>query len=94
MASRYPDLVKIQTEYESIFFIKRIRFIPSFPGQVVSMFPLGSPAVGVTTSGLEWDLNKATFDQHFMSQSNVCLGEGFEVSIDEGTLMCSLLLNS
>lgn len=94
LASRYPDLMKIQTEWETILFIKGRRFIPSFPGQVVSIFPIGSPTRGITTQGLEWDVQEAVFDQNYMSQSNVCLGGGFDISIKEGTLMCSLLLNS
>jgi len=94
LASRYPDLMKIQTEWETIFFVNRQRFITCFPGQVVSIFPLGSPTQGVTTQGLEWDVKDAVFDQNFMSQSNVCLSDEFKISLKEGTLMCSLLLNS
>lgn len=94
LAARYPDLMKIQTEWETILFIKGKQFISCFPGQVVSMYPLGSTVRGITTRGLEWELNNAVFDQSFASQSNVCIGEGFDLSVIEGTLMCSLLLNS
>lgn len=94
LASRYPDLMKIQTEWEVISFAKSQKFIICFPGQVVSLYPLGIPARGVTTHGLEWELRDATLNQDFVSQSNVCLGEGFTISVAEGTVMCSLLLNS
>jgi thiamine pyrophosphokinase len=88
---RRPKKITIETERETIVGIKGNQRFPCYPGQLISLIPLGSSVTGVTTKGLKWELNNATLDKNFFSLSNACLSSSFEVSIDHGDLICCLL---
>ena len=85
---RYPGKLFIESEYETIFLINQSMKISCHPGQKISLLPLSSPAIDVTTRGLKWELQKATLNHHFMSISNICLNDTFNVEIKEGSLLC------
>lgn len=91
---RYAGKLVIETEYETIFVINQSMEISCLPGQKISLLPLGPPAIDVITKGLKWELQKATFNHHFMSVSNICLNETFKIEIKEGNLLCCLSRNS
>lgn len=88
---RYGKKVVIETERETLFMITGKHKLSCHPGQTVSLIPLGSPAVGVTTRGLKWELTGATMDTNFISLSNICLEDFFDIEIAEGDLICCLL---
>jgi len=88
---RHAHKVIIETERESLFVISGKSRLACHPGQTVSLIPLGAPAKGVTTKGLKWELNHSTLDTNFMSISNICLENSFDITIDEGDLICCLL---
>ena len=91
LLSRFKPMLTIETDYETLFFVEGSCSIPSAPGQTVSLLPLGSPAREVTSKGLKWELESATLDKSFMSVSNICLGDSFTLSIEEGELLCFLI---
>ena len=88
---RFPEKIVIETERESIFSITGKNLLDTYPGQVISLIPIGSSPTGVTTKGLKWELQEATIDKNFISLSNVCLGVQVEISIEYGDLICCLL---
>lgn len=59
------------------------------PGDIVSLIPLGGDAVGVTTEGLEWALDRATLRfGPARGVSNVLQGERARVWLRKGLLLC------
>lgn len=88
---RHADKVVIETERETLFMVSGRQTLECHPGQTVSLIPLGSPAKGVTSKGLKWELNDSTLDTDFMSISNICLESSFHIEIAEGDLICCLL---
>ncbi len=91
LLSKYSDFLTIETEFETLFVVKHNQFIRCKAGQTVSLLPLGSPAKGVNSSGLKWELRNKTINQDFMSISNISPGGTFSVSIEEGQLLCFLI---
>lgn len=89
LLSLFPKII-IETETESVFSICYEKHIDCHPGQKLSLLPLNSPAVDVTTIGLQWELKNATLNQYFRSISNVCLGHSVTIKIDHGELICCL----
>lgn len=85
---RYPHKVFIETESELIFAIKGTTTIECQPGQTISFLPLGGPVTGISSQGLKWELKNASFDQSFMSISNICLSNTVTLSIAVGDLIC------
>lgn len=83
----------IESEYETIFAVSGEEKIDCFPGQTLSLIPFGNPAIGVTTSGLKWELQNAVLNNNFLSISNVSLGNSFTISINSGTILCCLVRN-
>lgn len=88
---RYLDMLKIETDYETLFFVSGERTISCSPGQTVSIMPLGEPALGVKSLGLKWELDNVRLDEGFMSVSNICLRDSFSLSIKEGSALCLLI---
>ena len=88
---RFPNHIIIETERETLFSIEGHRHVNCYPGQCISLIPIGSSAEGVTTHGLKWELKNATLNKNFFSLSNVCLHSFFEISIRQGNLLCCLL---
>ena len=87
---QYPMLAYMETEKELVFAFQHHVKVESYPGQTVSLFPLGQPAEGVTTKGLQWELNNINLNQSFFSISNIALSSNFEVTIKNGFLICCL----
>lgn len=83
----------IESEYETIFAISGDKKINCNPGQTVSLIPFGNPVIGLTTRGLKWELQNATLNNNFLSISNISLGNSFTISINSGTILCSLVRN-
>lgn len=89
LTCRFSKIV-IETETESIFCINREKHIDCFEGQKLSLLPLNSPVIGVSTTGLKWELKNATIDKYFRSISNVCLSRSVQIHVDSGELICCL----
>lgn len=87
---KYPQKLYLENERELLFAIDRKVEIKCFPGQTVSLIPMSSPALGVTTKGLKWEMQNANLDKNFMSVSNVCLTSTLHIEINEGDLICCL----
>jgi len=87
---RHPGLLSIESEYETLFVIDHTMEVPCQQGQTISLIPLGGPVQGVTTKGLKWELNNATFNRDFMSISNICLSNSFLVEVQSGDILCCL----
>jgi thiamine pyrophosphokinase len=88
---RHPFILQIESEYETVFAINKSTSIDCFQGQTLSLLPFGGTVKGVTTKGLKWELNNASFDQNMMSISNVCLSDHVKISFEQGILICSLV---
>lgn len=57
------------------------------PGDVVSLFPVGGPARGVTTDGLRWPLDRAELlPGSSLGTSNLFEGARAAVEVDEGVV--------
>lgn len=87
---KYPSNIVIESSYEKTFALSGTNEVTTQPFQTISLLPLFSPAYGVTTKGLKWELTKQTLDQNFLSLSNVSLGSSFTVTVEKGTLICTL----
>lgn len=86
---RFPGKIVFETETETLFSIQGTQEIKTFPGQTLSLIQMGK-ACGITTKGLRWELNKANFDKYLYSLSNIAHGHSFQVTIEEGDLICCL----
>ena len=89
LVARHPSRLMIQSEEETIFCLQKQNHVAAFPGQTISLIPLGQ-VTGVTTEGLQWEVHNAAFNKHFMSLSNICLGNSFKVNMQSGDLLCVL----
>lgn len=85
---RYPNLLKIESDTETIMVVEGNSQVDSFEGQTVSLIPIGGPCLEVNTSGLKWEIKDARMDSNFLSLSNICLHDHFSVSIGTGKLLC------
>lgn len=90
LLSRHPGNLFYLSQNEKMFVIDERAELICTPGQTISLIPLNGPVIGVTTSGLQWELYDYTLDQDFMSISNVCIKEKVSVSIESGDLLCAL----
>jgi thiamine pyrophosphokinase len=87
---RYPMKVFIETESERLFVVNGPLEIPCTPGQTVSFIHLGTPATGVTSSGLKWEMQNATFSKYYFSLANICLSHSIRLTLTSGDLLCCL----
>ena len=60
--------------------------LPSFKGQQVSIFSLGTPAA-VTSKDLKYPLSKITLSSWWMGTLNECLSESFSLEFEKGKLI-------
>ena len=88
LLAKFPDILVILTETETITAIQGKTTLKTSPGQTVSLLPYGIPAENVTTRGLRWELQEATIDTQFFSQSNEALGTEVAIEIGSGLLFC------
>lgn len=93
LLTRYPEVMAIQSEKETIFAITKPTKIACEIGQTISLLPLKDSPKGVTTKGLKWELNQATLHSSFMSLSNVCLKNSVEIDLNSGNLLCCLTIH-
>lgn len=91
LASRYPGRVRLETEQETVFAIQGSLKIKASVGQTISLLPIQGSATGITTKGLQWELNDGALDASFIGISNVCLQKEISISIRQGLLLCSLI---
>lgn len=86
----YPARLFLETEDEYLFSLPHEITIQSEPGQIVSLFPMGEMATGVTTHGLKWELADSTLDVSFYSISNVAESHQLHIKVKNGSLLCCL----
>lgn len=87
---RYPCKVYFETDLEIIFAIDGETEIPCVPGQTISFIPMDDQAAGITTTGLKWELNDASFSKYFFSLSNICRTDTVKIAIQTGDLICCM----
>jgi thiamine pyrophosphokinase len=87
---RYPSKVFIETEFESLMGLEGTQRIKTVKGQTVSLIPVATGPVTVTTKGLKWELSHAVLSHHLMSLSNIALGDSIEVHVEKGVLVLVL----
>jgi thiamine pyrophosphokinase len=90
LLARYPGRVTLESEKERLFVIRDKHTLIARPGQTISLLPLNGVVKGVSTRGLQWELEDATFDKQWMSLSNVCVGKIVEITLDQGDLLCCI----
>lgn len=95
LLKRFSGKLFIENEEETIFalgsdFGFKTHEIEVMKGQTISLLPLGSQVIGVSTEGLRWNLNDQNLDETFLSISNICLSNKIKVSVNKGNLLCFL----
>jgi thiamine pyrophosphokinase len=87
--------VRIVQDAQEAFLISRAASITGQPGDTISLIPLGGGAEGVTTLGLEWELDDDTL--HLgpaRGVSNVLKSNQAHVSVQHGSLLCVVIHRS
>jgi thiamine pyrophosphokinase len=87
---RYMDRdVRIITDREKVFFLRRKTAITGEMGLTISLIPWGEPATGVTTSGMQYPLmDENLFPDQSRGISNVICSESASIQFKEGKLLC------
>ncbi|RPJ51111.1 MAG: thiamine diphosphokinase [Chloroflexi bacterium] len=88
--------IRLEDGMEEVFLIRPAplggnegRLIEGRPGDRVSLLPLGGPARGIFTSGLEYPLHGETlYPERTRGISNVQVSGHARVSLEEGILIC------
>ena len=81
--------VRIIEGAQSIFLIRDEASITGFPGDLVSILPVGGDAVGVSNEGLEWPLHTETLPLGSpRGMSNVLIGKSASIRVNHGMLLC------
>ncbi|HSV85567.1 MAG TPA: thiamine diphosphokinase, partial [Levilinea sp.] len=88
-----PDVVqrdvRLEDGRDEVFLIKTRAMVHGQPGDRVSLLPLGEPAVGVCTRGLQYALTGETlFPERTRGISNVMLYDSAEIEVGRGILIC------
>ena len=89
--------MRIIDDNQEIFFIHRNQMIEitGKPGDVVSLIPIMGDAEGITTHGLEYELqNEALLFGSTRGISNILLESNAQVFLNKGTLLCTILHNT
>ena len=89
--TRYPQALRLETETEIVFALPQKSELKCQRGQTLSLIPICGPVLGVSTSGLKWELKNRKLDRNFVGISNLCLKEIIHIEIEEGHLLCCLL---
>ncbi len=90
LLTRYPGM-KMQTEREIVFAIRKKVKLNCEIGQTLSLIPMNGPALGIDTEGLKWELKNGKLDENFVGISNVCLTKKIQISVKQGILLCILI---
>jgi thiamine pyrophosphokinase len=88
---RYPDRVKFETDHEISFVLPKTVHLQCKKEQTLSLIPLSSEVLGVTTEGLKWELREATLNKSFFSLSNRCVAEEISIRHAAGDLLLCLI---
>ena len=81
--------IKLVSNHESIFFIQRKTTIKGDPGDIISLLPWGEPAVGVTTTGLQFPLwDETLLPDRSRGISNVMCSNVATIEFKKGNLLC------
>jgi thiamine pyrophosphokinase len=81
--------VRLENGRDEVFLIETKATIHGQAGDRVSLLPLGRPATGVSTKGLQYALfGETLWPERTRGISNVMLAETAEVSAADGTLIC------
>ena len=82
------DEVSIQGEKTRVFMVDNEITLDTSPGDIISLFPWGEPALGVDTVGLAYPLTYETLlPYETRGLSNVCLANQASVSLQQGQLL-------
>lgn len=74
-----------------IFVVRQSTQLHGTPGETVSLIPIGGPASGVVTSGLQWELQNETLEAFSARGVSNAFSRTFaQVTIDSGTLLAIL----
>lgn len=80
---------RLEDGMEEVFLIRGQAEIHGTAGDVVSLLPLGKPAVNVSTTGLKYPLNgEVLYPEHSRGVSNVMDGSLAQVRLGSGVLVC------
>lgn len=85
---RYPGRMVLESETERVFAIRGSAEISSYPGQIISLIPLGRPTQQVSSEGLRWELQDACLDENYFSISNEATGNCVSITVGIGDLIC------
>ena len=81
--------VRLDDGIEEVFLVRGRAEIRGCPGDLVSLVPLGRPALGVVSRGLEYPLRgEALRPDQTRGISNVLTGECAQISVESGPLLC------
>jgi len=89
LLTHYPGQLFFETPTEQIHCLQKKSLITCTQGQTLSLVPYGT-ATKVTTSGLQWNLQRATLDKNFVSISNRSLTEQISIDYETGDLLLCL----
>jgi thiamine pyrophosphokinase len=81
------------TDGEDIFLVEGTAEFDARAGQTVSIFPVGSVAARMASTGLRWDLDELEFRRGFPGLSNRALGGPVRLSVGIGKLLVIKLLS-
>lgn len=90
LLTRYPGRVFLETENELAFVVNKTVELSCKEGQTVSLIPLNGVVEGISTTGLKWELDKASLNKYFIGISNRCISNKFIVTVEKGDLLCCL----
>ena len=75
-------------ERETAYVVRRGRSIPTTPGQLFSLIPVGRDARGVNVRHARWPLSDASLRVHgSVGISNIALGKKVEIEVGEGAIL-------
>ncbi len=75
-------------ERETAYVVRGGRTIPTSPGELFSLIPIGKDAHGVHLKHARWPLHDASLRVHgSVGISNVALGEEVEIEVGEGAVL-------
>jgi thiamine pyrophosphokinase len=81
--------VRLENGRDVVFLIRDQGRVEGLPGDRVSLLPLGGPATGVTTRGLQYALSAETlWPERTRGISNVLVESSAEIIVASGVLIC------
>lgn len=81
----YPDLWL--TGRESIMLIEKETVFDTYSGQHISLFPLGTEACAMSSSGLEWELDALRWSRGDFGLSNRAVSDRVRITVNTGRLL-------